>query len=118
MVRFMHCVKAKAGVSEIDFREAFSGSKMQDFVRQGVELTGAVSHKLCLTLKIEVNTGLMEERGGEEPFDGVLEMWWESGSSLLDLKESDAFKKLQEEMTAYQSEFVDFSRSSRFFIED
>lgn len=117
MVRFIHCVKAKAGVSEIDFRNAFTSEKMKDMLRQGVELSGAVSYKLCLTLKIEANTGLMDERGGEEPFDGVMEMWWESGSELTAIQGSDEFKRLQDEMTAYQEAFVDFSRSSRFFTE-
>lgn len=114
----MHCVKAKAGVSESDFRNAFAGEKMKDLARQFAEATNAVSYKLRLTLKIGLNIGLMKERGGEEPFDGIMEMWWESGSGLVEFKESDAFKKLQDEMTAYQETFVDFSRSSRFFIED
>ena len=118
MIRFMHCVKAQAGVSETDFREAFTGQRMKDLASQIAEATGAISYKLRLTLKIELNIGLMEERGGAEPFDGIMEMWWESGSGLLEFKESDEFRKLQDEMTTYQETFVDFSRSSRFFIED
>jgi len=110
--------EGKPDVSENDFRAAFSSEEMHTHAQRIVNYTDAVAYRLSLTLKIGANVGLQEEREGMEPFDGMIEVWWEDGSKLAALKESDSFNKLLEEITELQREFVDFSRSSRFFTED
>lgn len=118
MIRFIHCVKARSDISPVDFRNFFTGPELKSFLDKAIEMTNAVSYRLSSTLNIEANTGLMEERGGAEPFDGILEIWWENGSDLMKIRESEEFKQAMYESTAYQMQFVDFSRSSRFFVED
>ena len=117
MVRFIHCMKARSDISDSDFRNFFNGQKMNDFIEKTIELTKPVGCKLSLTLKIEANTMLLEERGGEEPFDGLIEMWWEKGSDLMKIRETEEFKQVMEEAVEFQKQFVDFSRSSRFFVD-
>ena len=118
MIRFIHCMKARSDLSTDEFRRFFTSPEMRAFFDQAVEMTDAISYKICPTLNIDANLGLQEERGGAEPFDGVIEIWWESGADLMKIKDSEEFKQAMYEATAYQMQFVDFSRSSRFFVED
>ena len=117
MIRFVHCIKARADISESEFRTAFRSTEMQRYAQKIAELTGADSYKLSLTLHIEVNFDLMLERSGQEPFDALIEFWWEDGKQLEAFRHSEEFAGLQAEVTDYQQQFIDFSRSSRLFIE-
>ena len=58
----------------------------------------------------------MQERGAEEPFDGIIEFWLESAADLQNLNNAEA-DALRAEMEAYQQQFVDFTESRRFFTE-
>ena len=88
MIRFVHCVKARDDISENDFRAAFTSEKMHQNAKRIVGYTDAVSYRISLTLKLDINVGLQEERSGMEPFDGMIEVWWEDGGKLATLKDS------------------------------
>ena len=117
MIRFVHCIKARADISESEFRVAFNSKQMESLAEKMAILSGAKSYKLSLTMKIEVNAELMEERSGQEPYDGMIEFWWDSGKALEALRHSDDFKTFQKEIMEYQQTFIDFEKSSRFFTE-
>ncbi len=118
MIRFIHCIKALPGLSASDFRRHFHGEELTALMEQIAQLSHAIDYRLSLTLQIEANLGLMEERGGAEPFDALIEVWWDSGHDLVQLTQTPPFRDLMHKMETYQSQFVDFSRSSRFFVED
>jgi len=76
-----------------------------------------VQVKRSLVLAIEENQELMRQRGSAEPFDGILELWFESGPALLRARDNPDYRALMAEMESLQSRFVDFSRSVRFFTD-
>ncbi len=82
------------------------------------ELTNAVSHSKNLTLQVEMGQRLIADRGMDEPYDGILEYRWDSANQLKDLYESPEARKLLEQATKYQSQFIDLARSTAFFTED
>jgi len=117
MIRFVHCIKARDDVSESEFRSAFKSAEMESFAQKIKDMTGADSYNLSLTLKIDFNINLMNERQGQEPYDAIIEFWWDSGKELQTFRENEEFAALQKDVTEFQQRFIDFSRSSRFFIE-
>lgn len=118
MIRFIHCVKAHPELTSTEFRRFFQGEEMASLVRALATSTSAVDYRLSLTLEIEMNLELMRSRGGAEPFDALVEVRWESGKELMQNAETDEFKALMERIDEFQRQFIDFSKSSRFFVED
>ena len=118
MIRFVHCVKALPDLPAGDFRRHFHGTELATLMDQLALLSQAVEYKVCLTLQIEANLGLREERGGSEPFDGLIEVWWASGQGLQQCAANAEFRQLTKQLEDYQRQFVDFSRSTRFFVEE
>lgn len=117
MIRFIHCVRRKEGVSVEAFRAFWHSPEFDGLIDQmlGLALTAGVRKNL--TLDIELNQALQDERGAGQPFDGVLEILWQSGRELAELTEDAEFQRLTQEMEELQSEFVDFAESRRFFTE-
>ena len=116
MIRFIHCMKRRPELTVAEFREYWNSQEFGDLVNRMQDMVGPVSMIKNLTLNIEINNELMQERGGEEPYDGILELWFESASDLQELS-TDEGEALRAEMEAFQEKFVDFSTSSRFFTE-
>ena len=70
-----------------------------------------------LVLKVPMNITMLERQGMREPYDGIIEMWWESAEDLIALNETSEAEGFRENMRAYESQFVDKSRSTIFFSE-
>jgi hypothetical protein len=118
MIRLIHCINALPELSAAEFRRHFRGRELAALVDQIATLSEAVEYKLSLTLQVEANLELMQERGGAEPFDALIEVWWHNGQDLARLVHSEEFHRLNEKLREHQRQFVDFSRSSRFFVEE
>ena len=117
MIRFIHCMKKRPELTTAEFREFWNSQEFTDLVNRMAEVTGAISIIKNLTFKIDLNTTLMEERGSEEPYDGILEVWLENASDLEKIQAGGDGEKLRSEMDSFQEKFVDFSASKRFFTE-
>ena len=118
MIRFIHCIKAKSELTVAEFRDYFKSEELTRLVDQMALLTKSSDCKLSLTLQVGANNNLLQSRGGAAPCDALIEVWWESGRELMPLTQSDEFNELMMRMDEYQRQFVDFSHSSRFFVEE
>jgi hypothetical protein len=63
------------------------------------------------------NTLVKETRGTRDPYDGVLEYWWDNAAHLVERTESPEGRALTGEMLAFQRQFVDLTSSTAFFVE-
>lgn len=117
MIRLVHCVKRHPDLPVADFRKYWNSSRFSTLLAHMAELSGARRTQQSLTLLIDINLQLMQERKSEEPFDAMLEIWWENARELELRIESPQMQQLLDEMEAYQRQFIDFSRSRRFFTE-
>lgn len=117
MIRLVHCMKRKDGISIDEFRAIWNGTQFNDLIDRmlGLALTAGV--KKNLTLNIDLNKALQAERGAKPPFDAVLEVVWQSGRDLTSIVDDAEFQQLTRDMEALQREFVDFQESRRFFTE-
>jgi len=80
--------------------------------------SGNTVHNKNLALKVQATYELIEARGIGEPYDAVLEYWWNDARDLQEKYESPEARSLFEEMKNYQAQFIDMSRSTAFFTED
>ena len=87
-------------------------------IDQVVEHTGANGRAKNLTLMISANELMQERRGGSaQPFDGVLEYWWDDAAGLNSVLHTPQCDLLMQSMLEFQKQFVDLENSCAFFTE-
>lgn len=118
MIRYIHCMKRRPELTVAEFREYWNSPEFADLVSRNTDAFGAVKVTRNLTYNIDLTTLLMSERGStEEPYDAIMEMWWASPADLETQRNTGEAEQALKEMTAFQQNFVDFSRSQRFLTE-
>jgi len=117
MIRLITCLKRRADVTPEEFRRLWQDAAFDELIARIVALTGAKRCAKNLTLSVEANTLLMQERGLSEPFDGIIEYWFRDASNFEALYNSAERKALMLEMQAYQGRFADLAASASFFTE-
>lgn len=117
MIRFINCIRKRADISSEQFRQFWNDSKFDAIIERVVEHTGATGHAKNLTLIVAANDLMRERRAFGEPFDGVLEYWWEDASQLHNVLNSEQCDLLMQAMLEYQKQFVDLEKSCAFFTE-
>ena len=117
MIRYINCVKRRPDISIEQFRQYWNSNEFADLINQVVALSGAKRFSKSATLVVEANTLLQQQRGSADPFDGVLEYWWDKAAHLDTLFDKPEVTDLMQRMLDYQRQFIDFSHSSIFFTE-
>ncbi len=117
MIRLIHCVRRRPDISIEEFRRFWNKTEFSQRLEQLARVTGASRVEKSLTLIIDLNEQLMIERGAEEPFDGTIEIWWGKARGFQEVLDAPDTRQALEQMTAFQQQFIDFSRSHRFFTE-
>ena len=117
MIRLINCLKRKPGATVDEFRRWWDDPQFEALIQRVVKLTGAVRYARQATLDVAANEMIMHVRGGREPYDGVLEYWWDNAARLLRDLATPEGHALTLEMAAYQRQFVDFTASTAFFTE-
>jgi hypothetical protein len=117
MIRLITCLKRRDDVSPEVFRRYWQEAEFDELIARIVALTGVKRCAKNLTLGVEANTLLMQERGLGEPFDGIIEYWWHDAANFDALYNNQERKTLMQEMLDYQGRFVDLAASVSFFTE-
>ena len=117
MIRFINCVKRRPDISIEQFRQFWSSSEFDELIKAVVAMSGAARYKKSATLVIEANHLVQERRGTGEPFDGVLEYWWDKAAHLEGIMDKPEAAGLMQKMLDYQKQFADIPHSSAFFTE-
>jgi len=118
MIRFINCMRKRPGMSSEQFRQYWNDTKFDAIIGRVVEYTGAAGYSKNLTLLVAANELMQERRGGSaQPFDGVLEYWWDDGARLNSVLHTPQCDLLMKSMLEYQREFVDLENSCAFFAE-
>ncbi len=117
MIRFINCIRKQSHISSEQFREYWNDPKFDAIIDRVVEYTGATGHAKNLTLMVEANVLLRERRAFAEPFDGVLEYWWDDAARLNAVLNSPQCDVLMQAMLDFQRQFVDLEKSCAFFTE-
>ena len=117
MIRYINCVKRRPEMSVEQFRQFWNSNEFADLINQVVSITDAKRFSKSATLVIEANAQIRQQRGSSEPFDGVLEYWWDKASHLSELFARPEARELMQKMLEYQKQFIDMPHTVAFFTE-
>jgi hypothetical protein len=118
MIRYLNCFRKKQDLSDEEFRHYWNSVEFNELVERIAGLYEVESYAKNLALKVQATYELIEARGIGEPYDAVLEYWWNDARDLEEKYELPEARSLFEEMKDYQARFIDLSRSTAFFTED
>jgi hypothetical protein len=102
-------------MSHEEFRRHWESPAFSEIMDKAVKVLGPVRHARSLSLQVGANIRIMESRGSDEPYDGIIEWWWESAARLAPLLDTPQAREVIREVRAFQSQFVDFEASPSFF---
>lgn len=117
MIRLITCLRRKESISHQEFRKYWDDATFAGLMDKAATVLKPVKHARCLSLQVGANIKIMESRGSDEPYDGIIEWWWESATQLAPLLNTSQAQSLILEIQAYQKQFADFDRSPSFFTE-
>jgi hypothetical protein len=117
MIRLITCIKRKKDISSEEFRDYWNDPQFKILLDRIVSLLKPLKLSCKLTLQISANIGIMQARKTKEPYDAVIEWWFESASQLTPLLEKPEAQTALKELMKYQRQFVDFTMSPSFFTE-
>jgi len=118
MIRYINCFRKKSDISAEEFREYWCGTEYDELIEKLAAFYEAVRYAKNLTLKVEMGQKLLSDRGMGEPYDGIIEYYWDNAHQLSALYETPEARTLGEQVNKYQSGFIDLTRSTAFFTED
>ncbi len=116
MIKFMQCIRRKPQLSVAEFRSEWERYKQiwQELAR----LSEAKRMATSVSLAIDQNSSIQLARGTQEPFDGVLEVWWTSGEQVVKYTQDPALQDKLASMRQLQEQFIDLGSSSFFFASE
>ena len=117
MIRYIKCIRKKSDISDEEFRAFWNAPEYEDLNQQLVTLTKPVRYSRNLALKVEATQRLIADREFIDPFDAVIELWWEDASQLMVLYETPEAQQLRQTIVDYENQLIDKSRSTAFFTE-
>lgn len=116
MIKLVQCVRKRPRLSTEEFRAAWEayGDRLREVA---IEL-GATRVTLSTTLETPLNDALAAARGSARAFDGVAEIAWPSGKSILADAALPGARERIARLRALQEQFVDPGRSAFFFVHE
>jgi len=116
MIKLVHCVRRQPRLSVDDFRKAWEDFAVR--LRDVALEMGAVRVTISTTLETPLNEALAAARGSAAPFDGVAEIVWASGATILADAALPATRERIARLRAIEDRFVDPGRSAFFFVHE
>ena len=117
MIRHIKCIRKNPDLSDEEFRAFWNAPEYEDLNQQLITLTKPVRYSRNLALKVEATQRLIADRGFIDPFDAVIELWWEDASQLMVLYDTPEAQQLRKKIADYENQLIDISRSTAFFTE-
>lgn len=117
MIRYINCFRKAPDLSAEDFREYWQGAEFDELIQKIARLTGAVRYSKSLTLQVGMGEDLVSDRGLAQPYDGIVEYYWENAQHLTEVYATEEARALSEQITRYQGQFIDLANSTAFFTE-
>ncbi len=118
MIRLVTLLKRRDDVSADDFMTFWNGEEVNAAVESAVALYKPVKWQRARALNIAMHDEVQEKLGRGEPFDAVLEYWWENAGDIVEIFRSEAGQAQSAAMRALLAPYINQAESSTFFTED
>ena len=117
MIRYINCLRKLPDMSADDFRDYWQGAEFDELIKKVAVLTGARRYNKNLTLHVSMGQHLISDRGLAQPYDGIVEYYWDNANHLAGVYETEEAMALTRQIQRYQSQFIDLANSTAFFTE-
>ena len=117
MIRLVRCLKRRSDISAEEFRRFWNDPEYLELTDQTINATCAMRSARNLTLHIELNRALTEFHDQDEPYDAVVEVWWENAQVLNAAMANQDAGDIQLRYNAFEDDFIDRAASRIFFTE-
>jgi hypothetical protein len=117
MIRLVRCIKRRSDISAEEFRRFWNDPEYLALTDQVVSATNAVRCARNLTLQVELNRTLAEFHDQDEPYDGVIEIWWENAQLLNAAIAEQNAGEMQLRYNGFEDDYIDRPASRFFFTE-
>lgn len=117
MIRLVYCVGRRADISIEEFRSFWNDEHYSMLLKEYNQVFRTTGFKKNLVLKVPMNSIILDRQGTRKPYDGVIEMSWNSAQELVTASYTPEAKELRRKIEEYEKVFVDKTRSALFFTE-
>jgi hypothetical protein len=117
MIKIIYCITRKPHLTREQFQDYWlnhHGKLVWDRARS----IGMIKYAQNCTVDTELGAGCAAARGGAEPYDGVMEGWWESDEAAMAAFGSDGGRATMEVLYADEATFMDFDRCRIFTVRE
>lgn len=116
MFKLFFCLRRRSDLSRVQFLEHWHGIHA-DIARRGASALGAVKYVQNHTVSLPINDALRESRGAPEPFDGVVELWFESVEDVASTFHEPGARAAIKALLIDEPNFIDLEASPMFLTE-
>ena len=117
MVKFVFCLRRLPHFSRAEFLDYWHNQHAPLAVSFKKAL-GLTKYIQLHTVATPFDTALRESRGGPEPFDGMVEAWWESLEAVQHAMEDPEAQTAWAALMEDEKRFIDLENSPMWFGEE
>lgn len=116
MIKLMYCLRRREGLSRAQF-QSYWIEHHGPLVKRLAGATRMRRYVQNHTIDSRLGDELAGARGAAEPFDGVMEGWWDNAEPA-DASHRIAAREAALELLGDEAQFIDLDRSSIFVVEE
>lgn len=117
MVKFTFCLRRLPHLSRQEFQQYWRETHTP-LVRQHAALLRIRRYVQSYTLSVAENEAIRQRWGTEEPYDGVVEVWWNHLGELTEALHTPEGRQAHRELQEDERRFIDLTRSCAWFVEE
>ena len=117
MIKFVFCLRRRPDLSRAEFQDYWL-NKHGPLATGFKKALGLHKYIQLHTISTPFDDGLRASRGGPEPFDGMVEAWWESLEVLRHTVEDPAAQAAWAALMEDEKRFIDLENSPLWFAEE
>ena len=117
MVKFIRCIRRRDDITADEFRRYWNDERYSGALAGIAKAAGAQRCVMDLTLRIAANAQLIEREGLGNPYDGVVEFWFDSPQVLAGALDSDEVRAIGRPFRELEAKFVDHADSKEFIVD-
>jgi uncharacterized protein (TIGR02118 family) len=116
-IKIVFCLRRKEGISREEFQRYWLEEHAPRVKRHAAAI-GMRRYCQSHTLETPLNAAVAGARGAPDPYDGVMEGWWDSEEALLGTLASPEAQAAGRDLLEDEARFIDLANSPIFFTRE
>ena len=117
MLKIVFCLRRKQGITREEFQRYWREEHAPK-VKARAPAIGMRRYVQSHTLDTPLNAAVADSRGAPEPYDGIMEGWWDSEEALLATLSSPEAQAAGRDLLEDEARFIDLAHSPIFFTRE